>query len=411
MSNERKLLSALNTPDRIAAVYEMGLRTEHFEEPFADHVYNFIVDYWRNSQSQSAPTHEAIQTERPGFQLDDEVDEEPWWLAEQLMKQASKNQVQEIVMEAINKVDDDPLAALTSLREASYRATEQVAPRSLRSDMSDVESRRRRYQSRREGGAGAGLPFGLPGLDMMSGGTRPGELTVVGAYSKVGKTMFLLYVAAHLRKIGYTPIVFSLEMPIDEIEDRLDAMLSGVSYDRLSKSMLKPAEWDHYHATQDFWADQPILIEAPPEGERTVGHLTARARHADADFLIIDQLSFMESTKRSWPTEKMRQADILKTLKNDIGRPKLLPCLMAAQFNRESTNRVDGPRLSDFADAAEVERTADLLLGLSRNRDQLLNRLMQLDIMAGRRCADEAWLILWDLIDKTRIEEYEKVRR
>jgi hypothetical protein len=155
-----------------------------------------------------------------------------------------------------------------------------------------------------------------------------------------------------------------------------------------------------------------IHVESPDEGERTVAHLCARTRYTGSDFMLIDQLSFMEETIKT-TSEKQRQASIIKQLKNEIGRDSRgkIPCLLAAQLNRESLERDDGPLIKDFADAAEVERTCDLLLALSRNQQERANRTMRLHILGGRRCETARWMLHWDLVDRSLISVMERITR
>lgn len=413
MSLEHKLISSLIDPAEMTRIYDMGLKPEVFEDPLNRYVYQFVIDYWLSSQMTAVPTQLAIETERPGFRLELGVEEESWWLAEQLMKRFASNGIQEMVRQAASTCNQDPVGTLKQLQSAAYEASEVVTPRHSRSDMSDYEARRRRYRDREEGRE-AGMTLGLGALDEHTGGILPGELCAVGAFSKVGKTVMLLHAAAAAHRAGHTPIVFSLEMPIEEIEDRLDALLSGVSYNRLSRRKLTVHELQRLHEYQELMMEggSKIYVESPEEGERTVAHLTARARHVGANYLIVDQLSFMEETIRT-NSEKQRQASILKQLKNEIGRAsrKKLPCLLAVQLKRETLDRADGPRIDDFADAAEVERTSDLLLGLSRNKEMLANRVMKLSILGGRRCDTASYLLKWDLVDRTHIEIMERVNR
>jgi replicative DNA helicase len=408
MSLERRLLSTLAAdPDAIARVWDMGLRSAAFEEPFSQYVYSFIIDYWRSSQMTSAPTAYAIETERPGFKViadDDEELEEAWWLAEQLIKRFSTNRVQEMMRAAVSTCVSDPVGTLKQLQAATYEAADQITPRHSRSDMTDFQSRRRRYRQEEE--HESGVTLGLTELDEQVGYLRPGELAVVGAYAKVGKTMWLLNAAAKARIAGHTPIVFSLEMSIDEIEDRLDAMLSGVSYNRLSKRKLSAPELEHLHGCQELVANMgPVHVESPDQGERTVAHLTARTRNIGADYLIIDQLSHMEETIDA-RSEKQRVGSILKQLNREIGRESRgkLPCLLACQLNRTSLERPEGPQISDFADAAEVEREADLLLALSRNQEMYHNRMMRMSVLGTRRGQMASWPLHWDLVDQTLID-------
>ncbi len=413
MSLERKLLTALDTPEKIEQVYEMGLRAEVFEEAFTDHLYRWVIDYWNKSARTAAPTQAMLIAERPAYHPYVEVEEQHWWLAEELMKRAVTNDVQKMVIEATQTaaIEGKPVEALSKLMESAYQAAEKTVPRHSRSDMTDYESRRRRHQAREEGKE-AGVSFGLPGLDRHTGGLWPGELCVVGAYSGVGKTFFLTRAAVHARSIGLHPIIFSLEMSVEEVEDIIDAMVSDVSYDRHSKDELYPQEKWWLHACQEHATHNmnKILVEQPPRGERTVAHLTARARQAGADVLIIDQLSHLESS-RQLPTQKMKFADILENLSVDIKKPQAkLPCVLAAQFNRESLDHTE-PRLTDFADADECARFAHFAFGICRRREDQINRMARFDVMKGRRGGEAAWTLNWDLVNRTHISEWERVDR
>lgn len=414
MTLERRLLATLIDPVNIERVYDMGLHHKCFEEPLAAAVFGFAIDYWNETQQESAPTKLAMETQFPGFHLEIPTDlEDAGWLAKTLMSRFATNGVQRMVQAAAVTCHADPIGTLRALQSEAYDAAETILPRHSRSDMSsNVEERRRRY-SLREQGIGTGIGFGLPEIDEITMGTLPGELCGIGAFSKVGKTMILAYAAAAAREAGYTPIIFSLEMPVDEIEDRMDAMFSRMSYNRLVKRRLDIDELKTLHTSQARVAELgSVRIESPDEGERTVAHLTARARHTRSDFILIDQLSFMEET-RSYPSEKQRQASILKQLKNEINRGSRgkLPCHLAVQLRRESLDRKEGPELRDFADAAEVERTCDLLVALSRNKEQRMKREMQFDILGSRRSDIGSWMLDWDLIDSTTIKVKRPINR
>jgi hypothetical protein len=191
-------------------------------------------------------------------------------------------------------------------------------------------------------------------------------------------------------------------------------MFSGVSYNELSKRRLTSTGLTQLYRAQEATAAMGLglRIESPDEGERTVAHLTARARHTGSTLLLIDQLSFMEETQK-YPSEKQRQGSILKQLKNEITRQSRgkLPCVLAVQLRRESLERKDGPEINDFADAAEVERTCDLLLSLSRTTGQRSRNEMVLSILGGRRCEIATWLLNWNLLTSTTISVRNRIER
>lgn len=403
---ERRLLAKLTTdPAEMMTVWEMGLRSQVFEEPICQAVYAFIIDYWRTERMRLVPPLSIVQTEFPGVEFPVDQDISSTYLAQRFMESYATANLHMEMLEAAKVAAQDPRGAVKLLLGRMYEVNESVMPRHSRSNMAtNVEDRRRRYLERTEG-TGMGATLGIAELDAHVNGLYPGELAVVGGYSKTGKTMYLAKVAIEARKAGFTPIIFSLEMPKEEIEDRLDAMYSGVSYDRLIHSRLSMEEAQVLHGAQErltLLGDIPI--EQPEEGDRTAGALVNRARYAGANYLIIDQLSFMEPGHKVKDL-KEHHSVIMKALKTEIGKGSAgrLPCLLAVQLNRQSQNRSEGIGLDSFANATEIEATCDLALGLWRNAEMAQNNTMKMEILGCRRSSQVAWQLHWHLRNKTEI--------
>lgn len=405
---ERRFLSYLTDTKELAKSWDLGINEKVFEDPVCREVFKFAVAYWQ--EHGTAPTQFAVTEEYPAFRFETEIEEAAAWYVERLQRRFVTNQLQELVVTAGTEALDDPLGALRRLHAAAYEAAEAVAPRLTRSDMLNVDDRRRRYDLRASTPGGIGLPFGIGELDTHTGGTMPGELVALGAYSKTGKTFFLAHVAVALAKAGYRPIVFTLEMGLGEIEDRVDAMYSGVSYNRLTHATLKDVEKARWEEAQEELASEGgLLIESPPEGERTVAALLNRARQAGANYVIIDQLSHMEPGKKV-NSLKEHHGTIMKQLSVELSRPgKELPCLLAVQLNRDSQNPDDPLSMKHFANAAEIEREVDLALGLSQNGEERRNRIMKISILGGRRCNVRHWQLYWDLVESTSIRVFSEV--
>ena len=407
---EHQLLTILiEDADEIANALKSGVRSEVFEDSQCRAVFDLTVGYWQ--ANGTAPTRYVIDTELPGFPYAVEVDVAPSWLAEQLRKRYAVNQGQALIMEAVPALAVDPYAALRTLYNGAYGATETITPGRVRSDMSDVASRRERYLTRGERTAGVGFPLGIVQLDEHTGGLMPGELAVVGGHPAGGKSFFLVNAAVALRRAGHVPILFTLEMSIAEMEDRVDALWSGVSFNRLSRSRLTDEELVRYRDGQDQLADAGgILIESPEIGDRTVGALITRARQAGADMVLIDQLSHMEAG-RSTKDLKEHHGSIMKQLSIEISRHgQEIPCVLAAQLRRPTDGqRGGGPdaatiEMHHFANAAEIEREVDLALGLACTGEERRQGTKRLHILKGRRFNTKSWITKWELGDYSRIE-------
>jgi replicative DNA helicase len=416
---ERKLLSQMTTQDGISRVWDLGLRSEVFGDPTLRFVFEFMVDYWLSGHMKNPPTAAVMQAEYPRVQLTEEVMETTDWLVDHLKSQYASRVALEVLRQAAHTVGTDPVQTLQTLWQDCYEAAQVNVPRYARVDITaTVEARRERYARDLEDQARAGVPLGLDELDDHTRGILPGELCAAAAYTKTGKSWLLAHSFVAALRNNLRPIFFSLEMGIPEIEDRIDALYSGVSFQRLSQRSLTPQETVRLRAAQDEQiamreAGREGLIERPQRGDRTVKHMVSRARQADADLLIIDQLSFIDAERQYSGDSalRMKHGDLIFELKDEIARESAgkIPCLLAVQLNRQAAASGGRGELYNFANSSMVEQTVDLALGLWRNTEMRANNAMGLDIMGSRRCDTRSWTLAWHLTDRSEIsvrEEY-----
>lgn len=420
-AEERKLLAKMTELAEISRVWEMGVRHEVFEDPINRFAFVFMVDYWLDSQMQHAPTWVVMETEFPQLQLDPVVEETTDWLIDRLKHRYATNRLQDLVRRALDKGNAaDPVGALDKLWHDAYDAAQVNAPRYARVDITEtVEARRERYRRDVTSQALTGVPIGLPELDQHTRGILPGELCAAAAYTKTGKSWLLAQAFVTALRNGQRPIFFTLEMGIPEMEDRIDALYSGVSYQRLSQRDLNPDEFVALTDAQDRMAEYRAdnwsgFIERPQRGERTVKHMVSRARQVGASFLIVDQLSFIDA-ERTYSGDsalRMKHGELVFELKDEIARESVgkLPCLLAVQLNRQAAATGTGGRgeLYNFANSSMVEQTVDLALGLWRNTEMRANNAMGLDIMGSRRCDTRSWTLAWHLTDRSEISVREE---
>ena len=420
-AEERKVLSKMTELAEISRVWEMGIRHEVFEDPINRFAFTFMVDYWLESQMQHAPTWVVMEAEFPQLHLEHQVEETTDWLIDRLKQRYATNRLQDVIRRALDRTNvDDPVGTLDRLWHDAYDAAQVNAPRYSRVDITEtIEARRERYAHDLRNQALRGVPIGLTELDQHTRGILPGELCAAAAYTKTGKSWLLAQAFVTALRAGQRPIFFSLEMGIPEIEDRIDALFSGVSYQRLSQRDLTFEESAALRAAQDEMAAYRAdnwsgFIERPQRGERTVKHMVSRARQAGANFLIIDQLSFIDAERQYTGDSalRMKHGELIFELKDEIARESVgkLPCLLAVQLNRQAAAAGGGGRgeLYNFANSSMVEQTVDIALGLWRNQEMRANNAMGLDIMGSRRCDTRSWTLAWHLTDRSEISVREE---
>ena len=405
MDLEALILTKVLELDVMKECWDSGLRAEVFEDPLNREVFTFFESYWLENGMSLVPTAQAVQYEFPGWHPVDHVEESTTWLVKSLKKRLAANRAQEVMRSAAQISSDDPLKALEVLFDGSWEAKNSLLERVSRSDLAaNVVERRVRYTHQKE--QGDGVPLGFDEVDEHTQGIFPGELVAVAASTKVGKSFLLVKSALEARRAGYTPFVATLEMSVEEMEDRFDALASGVGYGKLQRRELSFEEQKRLSDSQERLAEHGSLyVEQPPPGERTVQSLVSRARQLGANFLLIDQLSFMES-RQFYQSKTDKHAEIIHELKEEISNDHngKIPTLLAVQLNRAASSPDAQTRgtMQNIANSSAIEQTVDLAYGLYRNKELRANDCMVLDILGSRRTEPESWLLEWKLDDVSR---------
>lgn len=415
---ERKVLAKMLDPKQIQLLMDLGLRAIAFEDRSCRQAFSWMVEYWENNAMSIAPTLFLMDSEFPTIKLPPKVEESAEVLAQILQDRLIINRVNEAVLEAGKNLHNDPQGTVTALWQVLYGVTEDVVPRVSRSDMFNAAEREARYRARKASVTG-GVPFGLtapdgvPSLDDHTHGQLPGELAVCAAFTKIGKSFLLCKSATAAHLAGHNPILFTLEMSVKEMEDRIDAFHSGVPYAGLTAGDMMPSLEDDLKEARQRIIDtgRPIRIERPARGERTVKQMVNRARQVGADYMLIDQLSFMDpAADRKYAGDnsgmRMKHGDIVFELKDEIARESAgaLPCMLAVQHNRDTMRNGDARgALHNLANSSFIEQTADIVLGLWRNQDMRDSNLMGMDIMGSRRSDKKSWMLHWRLHDRTQV--------
>lgn len=219
-----------------------------------------------------------------------------------------------------------------------------------------------------------GLSIGFPDLDDLLGGLRPGQLVVVGARPGGGKTAFSLSVAAKVVLAGAGVLFVSMEMPADQIADRLLAMGSGVPMSKLTRGQsLTPGEVERLaRAAGPAWVGGTLLFvdDAPDQpAQRVAAKLRRAARRQGVALAVVDYLQLLrpENPRENRTQQVGLAARRMKQAARECGVPVILLC----QLNRQVEQRGgDRPRLSDLRESGEIEQHADMVLLLHTRPDQ-----------------------------------------
>jgi len=403
---EESILSSLDESANVERAWDLGLKADHFESPINRAVFEFILEYWFDSNRQVAPTIDVIEHEFSGFKYT-KPKETLTWLIETIQGRYRDNglaDVLETVAQDLGSGDGD--LALRRMSSMAWDLTQSITNRRSVSDMAEnYDERRLRYAERTQfSGQVKGASTGLAEVDAHMYGILPSELAVLVGYAGTGKTWFLASAAIAALRAGWRPYLVSLELSRKDVEDRLDCLASGVPYTPMTRGELTPEETKALLEAQAEIRDTgSLFVDHPPMDERTVQSIVNRARQRGANYILLDQLSFIRPRKE-YKTRTDSITEVTNELKVEISEDesKHMAVLMAAQFNREM-KKTGKAELHNIALSSNIEQVVDHAFAISQNEEMKVNNAMLLDQMKNRRGANQKWLLNWRLKHSTHI--------
>lgn len=217
------------------------------------------------------------------------------------------------------------------------------------------------------------LPTGWLDLDeKLSGGLRPGHLTVVGARPAVGKSLLATELASAVASAGIGTLFSSLEMSAAEVVDRIAASRTKIGLATLTTGTANDDQMGALSRFATLARTWPLEIEDRPH----VGVTAIRSRARDLTrrprglgLVIVDYLQLVAPADRRAPREQ-QVASVSRGLKL-LARDLSVPVVALAQVNRGAASRDSKrPVMSDLRESGAIEADADEIWLLHRDDDQ-----------------------------------------
>ena len=160
------------------------------------------------------------------------------------------------------------------------------------------------------------IPLGIPGVDstMAAGGFRPGQLLVIVALDKVGKSTLSMQLGINIHDAGRSVIYQTYEMDEEETLERFVSQRLKVAPTRLAKGSLKRSEEDR---VEDFFDGYETGDLQPMRITRNLSDLAAVESYAEKykpDVIVIDGAYMMDL-----PSKDSRTQEIELMLKELLG--------------------------------------------------------------------------------------------
>jgi len=245
------------------------------------------------------------------------------------------------------------------------------------------------------GGAALGLATRYDRFDRITSGFHDGELSIVAARPGMGKTSFILNLAANVARplrlenshdandrwevAGAGVVIFSLEMPREQIANRMLCCEARVDVSKIRNGNLMREDWSRLTQSAAELGPLPVWIDDTPA--ISLLEIRAKVRRLQADFdkkgtdgkvtrriglVIIDYLQLMRGRDNAGNREQ-EISEISRGLKS-LAKELSVPVIALSQLNRAVEARTDKrPMISDLRESGAIEQDADNIIFIYRD--------------------------------------------
>jgi len=233
--------------------------------------------------------------------------------------------------------------------------------------MKDVIDRIEYLQQHQDGLLG--VPTGFSDLDALLGGLQKSDLIIVAGRPGMGKSSLALNVALHAAaRHGLHTAVFSLEMSVEQLVQRLLSSETGIDSQTLRMGTFDVAAWPRLVEAGQVLSEAPIYID--DTAAITPLQIRAKARRLASehpvDLVIVDYLQLMHSSMRF--ENRVQEISYISRQLKSLARELELPLIAISQLSRAVEARQDKrPLLSDLRESGALEQDADIVMFVYRD--------------------------------------------
>lgn len=225
------------------------------------------------------------------------------------------------------------------------------------------------YQSPQDGVTG--VTTGFTDLNKKTAGLQGSDLIIVAARPSMGKTTFAMNLCENAAMSEEKPVlIFSLEMPSEQIMMRMLASLARVDQTKIRTGQLDDEDWARVSSAMGVLMEKKNMYIDDSSG-LTPTEVRSRARriardHGGLSLIMIDYLQLMRVPSLQ-DNRTLEIAEISRSLKA-LAKELNVPVVALSQLNRSLEQRADKrPVNSDLRESGAIEQDADLIMFIYRD--------------------------------------------
>ena len=263
------------------------------------------------------------------------------------------------------------------------------------------------------------INLGFSGCDKMIGGIDPTDYVLIAARPSVGKSAFATNIVMNLASRGRKVLFISLEMPKQQIVERMTAAKGGVKLSEIRSRVAAQGQGSDCEKDKIEGAIRDMRtwdIDIHDSGQMTPNRLQRIMSRKAYDVAIIDHIGLMQADGKP-ATREQEISQISRALRMTAMRTST-QVIALSQLNRAIEARgAKRVQLSDLRDSGSLEQDATLVIGLSpaEQEGQWKETHITLDILKNRngRCGTQTlaflgeYMLFWEV--ETRYDEPRRI--
>lgn len=227
------------------------------------------------------------------------------------------------------------------------------------------------------------LRTGLRDLDNNITGFSGGDLVTIFAFSGVGKTTLATQIALNVIRQKKKVLFFSLEMPKEQIRDRIISNLTNIPFRNIKYGKLQDEELNKVIMANGYLSrDKGLLVSEEDELVDITSKIQYEVLKNNIDIVFIDYINLVNITGNN--KEEHQKITECTRLFKKLAKSIKKPIVILAQGKQESAYKMQDKNktlwekvaVNDIAGGASIYRDSDIVIGMYRNVE-LDNKLVR----------------------------------
>ena len=394
MNKETMLLSKAIQDRNLSELFERDVNDSWFLDNEDRKVWSLLKSHF--TKYGECPSIDVVVENFPSYQavpVSDSIE----YLIDELVLSRRKATTLSMLGEAIELIEKqkDHESAVIALQRGMIKLEESGLTKSTDIDITkDPMKLWDDYLYRKSNPGLLGVPTGFPTIDAATNGLQNGQLIIIVAPPKTGKSTLALQIAQNVHLKGSTPMFQSFEMTNAEQQSRYVAMRARVSHSRYQNGALTPQEESRVQAKlraigqmrEKFW-----LVGAT-EGS-TVSAIASKIQLLQPDVVFIDGMYLMIDEHGEKPGSPQALTNITRSLKRLAQRVNK-PIIISTQV-LENKMRNGQVTTDAIGYSSSFHQDADVIFGLQRE-DENVDDTRLLKVIASRNSGNMEVSMVWD---------------